>query len=902
MAETVGLQKSDNARQVVDVDVRPRSMMADEESNRILRLIADRSPVLIAYIGADLRYKFVNKPYAERFGLQPEEVVGKTMRELIGEEAFASVESYVNVALGGEHVEFEVEVPFLEIRSSSIWASYDPEFDEEGRVIGFVLTGIDITERKQAEEWISVEKQFSDMVVDSLPGIFYIITDQGQFLRWNKNMVEVSGYSGEEISKMSPLDFFCEADKELIAERIEQVFTKGEATAEADFVTKRGDPIPYFFTGSLIEFNRVPCLVGMGIDVARRRQAEVAQAYLAAIVESSEDAVIAVSLDNHITSWNAGAERLYGYTAAEVVGRPLDILIPPGHVDVEEETKILSRIKQGERVKQQEIQRRAKDGRLISVSLTVSPIKDKGGRIIGASKVARDITEKKRAENIVRESEERLQLALDAGQVSTWDWDLARDKVTWSDSTYQLFGRKDGDFGGKLEDFFALVHPDDRERVKAAVNAAIENHEPYSIEMRVIWPDGSVRWIATNGRVLFDSRGRALRMLGATVDITERKEAEEEFKESDRRKDEFLAMLAHELRNPLAPIRNAVQALKRLGPPEPQRGRLQDMIDRQVAHMARMIDDLLDVSRITRNKIALRKERIRLTDVVNRAVETSRPLIDARKHKLTVTLSPELSFIEGDLVRLAQIISNLLNNAAKYTEEGGNIWLTAESSGGEAVIRVRDDGIGIPDYVLPQVFDLFAQADRSLDRSQGGLGIGLTLVRSLAELHGGRVEAHSEGTGKGSEFVVRLPSASRSETEGEIAPPTNPGSQDPSPRARILVVDDNKDAAESMATLLEIVGHDVRVTYDGVKAVEAARNFRPHAVLLDIGLPGMSGYEVARQLRGLDETKKAFLIAVTGYGKPEDRVKALTNGFNYHITKPVDPDEIYIIINNLKRD
>jgi PAS domain S-box-containing protein len=580
--------------------------------------------------------------------------------------------------------------------------------------------------------------------------------------------------------------------------------------------------------------------------------------------------------------------------------------MPPGSVDADKVPEVLARIRKGERVQQHEALRMAKWGKPVSVSLTVSPIKDKQGAIIGAAKIVRDITEKKRAEDSVRESEERLRLALDAGQVGIWDWDILRSHITWSDTICRFFGLRSGEFSGRFEDFLAYLHPDDRERVGAAINHSLQSGDPYSIEMRVIWPDGTERWISTNGGVYFDAQGNAMRMNGASVDITERKGAEELLKTADRRKDEFLAMLAHELRNPLAPIRNAVQALNRISPPEPQQQRLREMIDRQVAHLARLVDDLLDVSRITRNKITLRKERLDLATAVRHAVETSRPLLDARKQHLTVNFPRDSArplpplLVEGDMVRLAQVISNLLNNSAKYTPEGGNISLTAERDGDEITIRVKDDGIGISPKVLPYVFDLFTQADRSPDRSQGGLGIGLTLVRLLVGMHGGGVEAHSEGQGLGSEFVVRLPAAQDAGPEDRTKAPPVAADNHSSRRFRILVVDDNVDAAETMAMLLEIGGHEVKTAHDGPAAVQAACDFRPHAVLLDIGLPGIDGYEVARRLRHLDETKETFLIAVTGYGKTEDRVKALTTGFNYHITKPVDPAELEIIIKNLK--
>jgi two-component system CheB/CheR fusion protein len=379
-------------------------------------------------------------------------------------------------------------------------------------------------------------------------------------------------------------------------------------------------------------------------------------------------------------------------------------------------------------------------------------------------------------------------------------------------------------------------------------------------------------------------------------EVAERKQLEQELQrraeqlaEADRRKDEFLAMLAHELRNPLAPVLNSLYIMKQFADDAGMIGRARDMAERQVQHMARLLDDLLDVSRITRGKIMLRKETVELAVVIARAIETSQPLIDARNHRLAVTLPRETLWLEVDVTRLAQVFSNLLNNAAKYTPNGGHIGLTVEASAGSAVVRVQDDGQGIAADLLPHVFDLFTQADGSLARSEGGLGIGLTLVKSLVERHGGCVAARSAGPGQGSEFVVRLPVLAQ-----VPATPAEPGPGEPSPRRlstnrRILVVEDNADAADSLAVLLRVCGHDVRTVHDGAAALEAAEAFRPEVVLLDIGLPRMDGYQVARRLREQSGTKTALLVAVTGYGQEEDRRRAAAAGFDAYMTKPADP-------------
>ncbi len=372
-----------------------------------------------------------------------------------------------------------------------------------------------------------------------------------------------------------------------------------------------------------------------------------------------------------------------------------------------------------------------------------------------------------------------------------------------------------------------------------------------------------------------------------------------DIQENDRRKNEFLAMLSHELRNPLAPIRNALQVLHLCGKDLTKIEWVRTVIDRQVTHLVRLVDDLLDVSRITRGKIRFQRERLDVAAVVESAAESSRPDIEAHAHEFTVSLPPTPICVEGDPARLAQVLSNLLHNAAKYTPDGGRIWLSVAQEGTEAVFRVRDNGAGIPKEMLTKVFDLFTQVDRSLDRSQGGLGIGLTLVRSLVEMHQGRVEAFSEGPDRGSEFVVRLPILP---AEKRKSPDKGVGSvngKGDNHHYRVLVVDDNLDAAESLAILMRLSGHDVQIAHDGYSAVEMAREFRAEVVLLDIGLPGLDGYEVAHRLRNDPTTSSSLLVAVSGYGKEEDRQRSMCSGFEYHLTKPVDYSSLEKVIHSI---
>jgi signal transduction histidine kinase/DNA-binding response OmpR family regulator len=388
-------------------------------------------------------------------------------------------------------------------------------------------------------------------------------------------------------------------------------------------------------------------------------------------------------------------------------------------------------------------------------------------------------------------------------------------------------------------------------------------------------------------------------VIGAQIgQFMDRKRAEQALREADRRKDEFLATLAHELRNPLASICNAIELTKRAVEDELVE-QARGMMERQVAQMVRLVDDLLDVGRITRGKIQLRKERLELAAVIHGAVEGTRPLVESQAHELTVALPPQPIYVDADPVRLGQVISNLLNNAAKYTEKRGRIWLTARRDGNSALICVRDTGIGIDPKQLPHIFEMFAQVEPALDRSQGGLGIGLSLVKGLVELHGGTIEAQSGGAGQGSEFLVRLPISASPDPARREAGAASPQSHSNN-RRRILVVDDNRDAADSLAMMLRVLGHHTQTAYDGQAAVESAAAFAPDIVLLDIGLPKLNGYQAARQIRGQPWGQAMALIAITGWGQEEDKRRALEAGFDHHLTKPVEAAVLQELLTVLK--
>ncbi len=498
-----------------------------------------------------------------------------------------------------------------------------------------------------------------------------------------------------------------------------------------------------------------------------------------------------------------------------------------------------------------------------------------------------------RAERALRQSEERYRLATAAAALGTWDFDPVTGRLEWDARCKELFGLPP-DADVTYDTFLAGLHPDDRGRVHDLAGRARDpaGAGSFDAEYRTVGlADGGIeRWVRATGRGYADG-GRAVRFIGTVHDVTAEKRAADALTEADRRKDEFLATLAHELRNPLAPLRNGLQILRASGPRGPAADFALDTMDRQLRHMVRLINDLLDVSRVSRGVVDLKRERTDLAAVVRGAVEGCGSAADALGRTLAVDLPAAPVWVDGDPARLTQAVTNLLDNAIKYTDAGGRIGVTVCEAGGTARVAVRDSGIGIPADALPRVFDLFRQVDPSLSRSRGGLGVGLTLARRLVELHGGTVTGHSDGLGHGSEFVMKLPL-----NAGPTPEPPPPPPAASTPARRVLVIEDNRDGAETLRMLLELDGHEVAVAFDGPAGVSAARHFGPDVVVCDIGLPGLSGYDVARALRADPATAAARLVCVSGYGQAEDRRKAREAGFDETLVKPIDPTTLGLIV------
>jgi two-component system CheB/CheR fusion protein len=626
--------------------------------------------------------------------------------------------------------------------------------------------------------------------------------------------------------------------------------------------------------------------------IERERGIET-QARLAAIVASSDDAIISKTLAGIIVTWNAGAERIFGYTAEETIGRSITMLIPPERQD--EEPKLLERLGRGERTEHYETVRMTKDGRRLDISLTVSPIRDGSGRIVGASKVARDITQAKQAAESLRAVQDQLQVVTDnmAAAVTHCSRDC---RYLWiSPGCATWIGRRAEDVVGMhVAD---VVGPACYEMIRPYIDRVLRG-ERVDYEMELPYAGLGQRWVRAVYVPTRDRTGQTDGWVAVLTDVTAHRKLEAALRDADRRKDEFLAILAHELRNPLAPIRNSLHILRMTTRQDAASERLGEIIERQVNHMVRLVDDLMEVSRITRGKIELRQEPIEVAAIIRGAVETSRPLIEAANHQLAVALPPEPLTLDGDLVRLTQVVANLLNNAAKYTDPGGQIWLSVRRDRDCVVLSVRDTGTGIPQDMLPRVFELFTQIDRHAGRSQGGLGIGLTLVKSLVELHGGSVHVRSEGPDRGSEFIIRLPLAANQHA-ADVAGTKSPATAVLATR-RVLVVDDNHDAADSLGTLLGLLGADVCVVYNGQEALKALATFRPAVVLLDIDMPDMDGYEVARRIREQPTSQDMTLIALTGWGQETDRTRSEFAGFDHHLIKPADINALETLLLSLE--
>jgi PAS domain S-box-containing protein len=641
----------------------------------------------------------------------------------------------------------------------------------------------------------------------------------------------------------------------------------------------------------------VTCSIIIGLGEVMRlaqRRAEVGREFLRVTISSVGDAVITTDMEGRVATLNPVAEALTGWTHQDARGRPLEtvfkIINEERRKPVENPVKKV--LEKGVVVGlANHTVLIAKDGTERPIDDSAAPIRDGQAQVVGCVLIFRDITDRRRAERLIADARAYAESIVATVREPLLVLDGELRVKSASRSFYRTFGVTPQETENCL-----IYEVGNRQWDIAALRKLLADILPQNTmfndyEVEHIFPTIGHRVMLLNARRLYREGNHTELILLAIEDITFEKEAERraydlmiQLKDADRRKDEFLAMLGHELRGPLAPLSNMLEIMKRAEGNGDLLQQARSTMERQLGQLVRLVDDLIDVGRITRNKIELRKECIELASVIHQSVEACRPLAECANLQVSVTLPPEPIYLYADPVRLAQVFSNILNNACKYTEPGGRISLSAERQGSDVAVTVKDTGMGIPPDKLESVFEMFTQIDRTLERSQGGLGIGLTLAKRLVEMHEGTISAQSAGPGKGSEFVVRLPILIE---KGKAETPKPTGAPAAMPR-RILVVDDNTDAASSLAMLLKITGNEAHTANDGLEAVEAAEKFRPDVVLLDIGLPKLNGYDACRRIREQPWGKNMVMVALTGWGQEEDRRKSTESGFDAHMVKPVD--------------
>ena len=614
-------------------------------------------------------------------------------------------------------------------------------------------------------------------------------------------------------------------------------------------------------------------------------------------LSNTPDLLYIFDLEGRFTYANDALLQMWGMSWDEAIGKTcLELGYEPWHADMH--MKEIQQVIDTKQPIRGDVPFTGTQGRRIYDYIFVPVIGD-DGNVEAIAGSTRDVTERQQAEEMAKRAESRRRLALEASHsFGIWDWDIQQNIFTADERLGELFNltSEQAEQGVAIEVPMQYIHPEDIDAIDAAIQESIEKGTPYNQEYRILQKDGSIRWASFRGRVIYDSEGQPERFPGVGVDTTRERNAIEALQEADRRKDEFLATLAHELRNPLAPIRNALEILQSQTYSQAQKREAFGRVERQVNQMIRLVDDLMDVSRITRGKIRIYRKPINLCDVLETAIETIQPLIEEKQHRLSVKNVVTPVWVNGDLIRLSQVFSNIINNAAKYTPPGGIIDVFITDKNDEVQITVQDNGAGIPVDKLVTVFDMFTQVESGLERAQGGLGIGLTLVKRLTELHDGSVQVYSGGVGKGTRFDVTLPKMKNVPTFDTTQKKKVEPSGLVKEKLKVLIADDNQDAAITMGWILEAKGCEVQVVEDGPAALEAVQTFTPDLVLLDIGMPGMNGYDLCIALRQNASLKHAIFVAQTGWGQPSHIQRSKESGFHHHLVKPLDLNDLEPIV------
>jgi PAS domain S-box-containing protein len=863
-------------QQSKDLSLRQKQELLVSQS--LLREVMEGTPDPIFVKDRDSRLLLANPAALAVVGKSPD-VMGKDDSAFINDPELARITmgNDRRVMTSGRTGVYEERIPGPEgIRI--FLTTKTPHRDAAGHITGIIGVAHDITERKRVEQDLKEQGEILRLYVKHAPGAIAMFDRQMNYLAYSDRWLANYGLGQQDLIGRSHYEVFPEITETW--KTIHQRCLQGASEQREEDPFVRGDGRIQWLRWEIHPWRtgegQVGGIVMFTEDITQRKQAEEAlrqsEDRYRGLVEQSPNGIF-INRNNRVAFVNPAGLRLFGASdAGQIVGKSPFELFPPDYHPLLQMR--MRQLHSGQAVPLIESTIVCLDGGLRAVEVIASRFVDQEGP--ADQVILRDITERKKARAIMTRYQLISKYARDPLLLVSRDGKIA--EVNQAAESFYGYTRAEL-LHLRIQD---LRTGEDEELIRRQTEQA--RTQGILFEAMHVRKDGTRVPVEVSAQsVMVDGQEM---MLSVIRDITKRKNVEAALQEADHRKDEFLAMLAHELRNPLAPIRNAVHILRLRGTGDPALQRQQDMIDRQVTHMAHLLDDLMDVSRITRGKITLHKQRVALAEIFAQAVEAVSPMIASRQHNLEISPVPAGLFVEGDPDRLVQIVGNLLTNAAKYTEEGGRIGLEAGREGQEAVIRVRDTGIGLAPDMLEKIFDLFAQVKRDLDRSQGGLGIGLTIVRNLVRMHGGTVAATSQGLGKGSEFVVRLPVSTTAGVKpcaecailkGEHA------------SRRILVVDDVSDTVQSLSEILGFWGHDVRMAQDGASALETAKAFKPDIILLDIGLPGLDGYAVARKIRA-DAGNTVAIISMSGYGQESDRQNARAAGIDQHLVKPVDLD------------
>ena len=892
-----------------------------------MRRVLDGAQSMLGYWDRDLRCQFANKAYERWFGVDVQGLVGASMADLLGPTRFALNEPHIRAALRGEKRTVEMEIPSADGVQRHGLVHYMPDL-VNGQVLGFVVQVTDVTLLRETKAALSAEAAERERVNELLRKSEAALRQAqrlGQIGSWRWEIAPDITTWSEELYRIfgrdpssSPPSYAVHGQLytlqswSVLQSAVARTLDTGEPFAvELEYVRSDGTTGWNEGRGAVErdEHGAIVALHGTSQEISLRRGAREASRGMASadqtlhatsregqpdevpphmsesftrrVLNNLFSFVGVLNIDGTLLETNRAPLEAAAISSDQVFGKKFWDAYWFSHSPAlqAQVRDWCLRALQGE-MSRSDIAVRMAGDTLMWIDFQLAPLRDAAGNITHLIPSATDISAR-------REYEDHMRLATETTGVGIWEWNFLSGRVRWSAQMFRIYGiapTQDGFVS--CETWRGTLLPEELAKQEALLQNTLHKVGTSSREFHIRRrDDGQLRTIRSVETVRTDPDGQVQWVVGTNLDVTVQRQMEEDLTAAARRKDEFLATLAHELRNPLAPISNSLALMERANGKTAILDRARMTMERQVAHMVRLIDDLLDVSRITRDQLTLKKERIELALVVNLAVETCQPHCERKAQELRVVLPPEPIFLHADAMRLAQVFGNLLNNASKFTPKGGRIELVAELHGENAVVTVRDTGIGIEANMQSRVFELFTQVDAARNLSAGGLGIGLALAKRIAELHGGSIALFSEGQNRGSEFVVQLPVINKA--NDSAAAPSSAGKAPPVASRRVLVVDDNQDGAESLAALLTLDGHQILMSHDGLDALAKAASFKPDVILLDIGLPQLDGYDVCRRIREQPGGKDIVMIAMTGWGQADDRRKSSEVGFDSHCVKPV---------------